>query len=91
MLERKEVKCPNCGSGVCIKNGKVKGKQTYLCKKCYSRFSLERVRQRYPEKVKKQAVAMYREGYTLTQIANNLNVKVQTVHYWIRKYISTDN
>ncbi|NPA58495.1 MAG: IS1 family transposase [Aquificae bacterium] len=86
MPEKKEIKCPNCGSTRCIKNGKVKGKQTYLCKDCFSRFSLNRKRQRYPDRIKKEAVAMYKEGYTLSQIARKLNVKVQTVHYWLKAY-----
>ncbi|WP_457625645.1 transposase [Persephonella sp.] len=78
------VTCPNCGASRCIKNGRVNGKQTYLCKECFSRFSTDRVRKRYSKEIKKQAVLMYRDGFTLTEISKRLNIKVQTIHYWIK-------
>ncbi|WP_425440016.1 IS1/IS1595 family N-terminal zinc-binding domain-containing protein [Persephonella hydrogeniphila] len=46
------VICPNCGASRCIKNGRVNGKQTYLCKECFSRFSTDRVRRRYSKETK---------------------------------------
>ncbi|RUM28636.1 MAG: hypothetical protein DSY32_04095, partial [Aquifex sp.] len=33
------MKCPECGSQKVVKNGKQRGKQTYLCKVCYRRFT----------------------------------------------------
>jgi len=80
------IRCPDCGSGEYIKNGKAKGKQIYLCKSCYSRFSLDRKKPRYPAEIKKEAVFLYRQGLTLTQIAWKLNVNVQTIYYWIKTY-----
>ncbi len=68
-MEERKVVCPNCESNICIKNGRVNKKQTYLCKSCYSRFSLDRVRRRYPNEVKKKAVRLYKEGHTLTEIS----------------------
>jgi len=82
----KKVKCPNCKNDYCIKNGKVNGKQTYLCKECFSRFTLDRVRNRYPEKLKKEAYEMYLSGKSISEVARKLNIKVQTVHYWIKSY-----
>jgi transposase-like protein len=32
--------CPNCGSIECVKNGKVRGKQRFLCRDCYKTFGL---------------------------------------------------
>ncbi len=83
-MEEKKVICPNCGSSKCIKNGRVNNKQTYLCKSCYSRFSLDRIRKRYPNEIKKTAVKLYKDGYTLTEISKKLDIKIQTIHYWIK-------
>ena len=83
-MEEKKGICPNCGSSKCIKNGRVNNKQTYLCKSCYSRFSLDRIRKRYPNEIKKTAVKLYKDGYTLTEISKKLDIKIQTIHYWIK-------
>lgn len=84
MAKNNTIKCPNCNSTNCVKNGKVNGRQTYLCKECYSRFLVERNKKRYPASLKKEAIKLYKEGKTLTEIANILNIKVQTIHYWIK-------
>ncbi|WP_457642892.1 transposase [Persephonella sp.] len=86
MSEKKEIICPDCGATECIKNGKANGKQTYLCKNCLTRFTLNRIRNRYPKSIKKQAVLLRKQGYKLAEISKELNVKIQTIHYWLKKY-----
>ncbi|MDQ7055731.1 MAG: IS1 family transposase [Persephonella sp.] len=84
MGEKREVVCPNCHSKKVIKNGKSNGKQTYLCKTCYSRFLLNREKERYPVSLKKDVVRLYNEGHTLTELSRKFSIKVQTIHYWIK-------
>nr|WP_274600286.1 hypothetical protein [Persephonella atlantica] len=55
-----------------------------MCKSCYSRFFLDRVKKRYPASIKKETIKLYNEGYTLTELSKKFNIKVQTIHYWIK-------
>ncbi|WP_457621076.1 IS1/IS1595 family N-terminal zinc-binding domain-containing protein [Persephonella sp.] len=82
----KKVRCPHCESERCVKNGKANGKQTYLCKDCYYRFTINATKRKYPFKIRREAVNLYKEGYTLTEISKKLNIKVQTIHHWVKKY-----
>ncbi len=84
MRKKIEITCPHCLSTKVIKNGKSNGKQTYLCKSCYSRFFLDRIKKRYPLSTKKEVIRLYNEGYTLTELSRKFDIKVQTIHYWIK-------
>ena len=82
----KPVKCPHCESANCVKNGKANGKQTYLCKECFYRFTINATKRKYSFKIRKKAINLYKEGYTLTEISKTLNIKIQTIHHWVKKY-----
>lgn len=85
---RHDVRCAHCGSNWCVKDGKANGKQTYLCKDCYHRFSPEASRHVYPDHLKEQAVGMYIEGMNLSAISRTTEVKLGTVYSWIKKKLS---
>jgi len=50
--------CPECGSDAVVKDGKQWGKQTYLCKVCYRRFTPEAKHIFRPKHIKEQAIKM---------------------------------
>ncbi len=54
--------CPKCKSTNNCKNGKVLGRQRYLCKDCKYRYSVERRSTEKPLEKKKLALSMYLEG-----------------------------
>ncbi len=85
-MAARRISCPHCKSISCVKNGKANGKQTYLCKDCYYRFTLNASKRKYPNKIKKEAINLYKEGYTLTEVSRMMNIKVQTLHHWVKKY-----
>ena len=84
---RKKIICPDCGSENCVKNGRAKGKQTYLCKECYTRFIINRQKKKYPRTIKFKAVKMYKEGISISKIAKLLDIPVQNISYWIKVYV----
>ena len=77
--------CPHCASEQVRRHGSVKGLQRYFCAECRKTFSaltgtpLNRLHQR--GKWLNQAVAL-RNGLTLHQVANELNIHVSTAHRW---------
>ena len=80
---RHDIRCPECGSNWIVKNGKQKGKQTYLCRDCLRRFTPEAERIHHPKSKKKQAISMFCEGMPISAISRILGVKYTTTHSWI--------
>ena len=82
---RDHVRCPDCKSNWVVKNGKDRGKQTYLCRDCNRRQTPSGNRRFYPEATKKMAAAMYKEGSGASAIGRVLGVNVSTVQSWVKK------
>lgn len=78
--------CPYCESNDYVKNGKVNGKQTYLCKSCGKRFIKNREKNAYNQIKKEKAISLYRKGLSLRKIAKMTNIPHTTINYWVRKY-----
>jgi len=51
------IRCPECSSENVIKDGKLGGKQRYLCKKCHRRFTPEAKHIFRPKHFKEQAIS----------------------------------
>ena len=82
-IYRHDIRCPECGSNWIVKNGKQKGKQTFLCKDCHRRFTPSAERIHHPRSKKEQAIKMFCEGTSMRAIARILDVSYNTVHTWI--------
>jgi len=80
---RHDIRCIECGSNWVVKNGKQKGKQTYLCRDCNRRFTPEAQRVHHPKDKKQQAISMFCEGMPITAIARTLKIPYPTVYSWI--------
>ena len=79
-----QTKCPKC-SREAVKNGKVKGKQRWLCKKCNFQFTRFTPRGKNPL-IKLLAVLLYLSGMSMNSIGFLLKVSTPTVLYWIRNF-----
>ena len=76
--------CPKCESTLFCKDGIVKGKQRFKCKKCNFRFTVEYVGK--PDKIKKDALVLYLEGLGFRSIGRFLGISHVTVFNWIKSF-----
>ena len=79
------MKCPECGSQKVVKNGKQRGKQTYLCKVCHRRFTPNASKKHRPNSIKLQAIELYLNGMSINAISKVLRIPYMTVWTWINK------
>lgn len=76
-----ELVCPKCGSDNWIKDGIVKTKQRYFCKKCQLHFTLSN--KGIDSNIKRKALILYIEGFGLREIGRMLNVSHVSVQNWV--------
>lgn len=76
--------CPNCESTAIRKDGKIRGKQRYLCKRCDYRFTVQHTGK--PINKKREALLMYLLGYDYRTIAGIIKVSHVTVFKWIKEF-----
>ena len=77
--------CPKCGHDNVVKNGKVNGKQRFICKNCLFQFTRLTPRG-HPPKDKAMAVILYTMGLSMNAIAKLVGVSATTILNWIRKF-----
>ena len=76
--------CPKCKSNEKVKDGVVKQKQRYHCKKCKYRYTVQQ--RGKPMEIKRLALQMYLEGAGFRSIERILNVSNVTVMNWIKSF-----
>ena len=76
--------CPKCKSTNFCKDGIVKDKQRFKCKKCKYRFTVENIGK--PEKFKRDALILYLEGLGFRSIGRFLDVSHVSVFNWIKSF-----
>ena len=83
--------CPHCAAERVVKNGSARGLQRYKCRGCAKTFCALtgtplaglHMRGKWIE----QAAAL-RDGLTLHQVADQLNIAVSTAHRWRHRFLS---
>ena len=78
------MECPKCHQNKFVKNGIVKGKQRYLCKKCRYCYTVSEIGK--PSALKKQAINLYLEGLGFRSIERILKVSNVSVLNWVKKF-----
>ena len=76
--------CPKCKSDFFCKDGIVKCKQRYKCKRCNFRFTVEYIGK--SDKLKRDALILYLEGLGFRSIGRFLKVSHVTVFNWIKDF-----
>jgi len=74
--------CKKCGNSQYCKAGKVRGMQRYKCKVCLSTFTDTYARGR-PLSQKLFALSLWREGVTLSRIAEQFELSIPAVWKWV--------
>jgi len=88
------MKCKYCGSENVVKNGKIRERQSYLCKNCGYRFYLDGkfVRMKTDKNIIVAALNLYYDGLSLRKTQRNLEqvfgerVSQVTILNWLKKY-----
>ena len=78
------MNCPKCKSDQSVKDGIIKVRQRYLCKKCKYRYTVPFVGK--PIGLKKFALVLYLEGLGFRSIERIINVSNVTVMRWIKSF-----
>jgi transposase-like protein len=76
--------CPKCQSEESKKDGFIRGKQRYCCKRCGYRHTV--AYKWYSEETKRQALKLYLEGLGFRSIGRLLNCSHVAVYQWIKQY-----
>ena len=82
---RHDVRCPDCGSNWCKKNGHQNGKQRFRCNECGRVFTLGAIRKKHPEEKKLLALKMLAEGMSISAVARTLGIPEGTVSCWLHR------
>ncbi len=89
--EEKSGACPKCGSVSIVRNGKRRGKQSYLCKDCKTNFvetSTAAIAHSYAsETVWKQVIRDTVDGIALDKTAESLDLSHSTVFHMRHKIL----
>jgi transposase-like protein len=80
------MKCPKCGSEHHCKNGIVKGRQRYKCKKCNYCYTVEYKSDVKSRETRRLAFEMYLEGLGFRAIGRILKISYSTVFHWVKKW-----
>ena len=80
------MQCPECGSTNISKNGKHKGKQNHICKKCRRQFfDTYSPPAGYPDEFKRECLRMYVNGLGFRGIERVKGVHHTTVITWVKQ------
>ncbi len=77
--------CKRCGSEEHVKNGRMRGKQRYLCKSCGLNFTATPAPGK-PLAMKAMAVLLYVSGLSMNRTAKLLGVSTPSVQAWIEQF-----
>jgi len=80
------MKCPKCGSEEYCKDGIVKGRQRFKCKRCNYRYTVEQKSNIKSSNTRRLAFEMYLEGVGFRAIGRILKISYVTVFQWIKKW-----
>lgn len=80
------MNCPKCNSTEYIKDGKIKGRQRYKCKKCSYHYTVLIKSTAKPKNIKRQALELYLEGLGFRSIGRFLKVSHVSVYNWIKSF-----
>src|ERR687885_773733 len=82
------LRCKRCGSEERVKNGRMRGKQRFLCKACGLSFTDTPARGK-PLAMKAAAVLLYVSGLSMNRTAKFLGVSTPTIQAWLEQFAQT--
>lgn len=79
-------KCPKCNSLDVSRNGIVKERQRFKCKKCNYNFTVDKIGKGISSYYVIKALQLYIEGVSFREIERLLGVSHVSVMNWVKKY-----
>ncbi len=79
-------KCPKCDSIEVAKNGIIKERQRFRCKKCAYNFTVDKIGKGISSYYVIKALQLYIEGVSFREIERLLGVSHVSVMNWVKKY-----
>ena len=79
--------CPKCESKKYVKDGIVKGKQRYLCKKCNYRYTVKRRKYEKTSYEKHRIIKYFLEGNSYRAVGKHFNIS----HVSVMNIVKEDN
>ena len=88
-MEKKEVRCPKCGSkeGQQRKGYTGSGSQRMYCKECKHKYTPNPKSRAYSEDVRKQALQLLALGNTGRGVGKALNMSKANAYRWAREEV----
>jgi len=80
--------CPICKSNSHVKDGIIRGKQRFRCKKCRYHYTVERKSDVKTPETRRLALEMYLEGVSFRCIGRILNISYGTAYQWVKEWRS---
>lgn len=80
------MNCPKCNSKSYTKDGVIKGRQRYKCKKCNYHYTVHKKSDVKTKEQKRLALEMYLEGLGFRSIGRILRISYGTVYSWIKNW-----
>ncbi len=80
------LKCPKCDSLETVKNGIIKDRQRFRCKKCDYNFTVDKLGKGISSYYVIKALQLYIEGVSFREIERLLGVSHVSVMNWVKKY-----
>lgn len=78
--------CPKCSSAIYCKDGKVQGRQRYLCAGCKYRYTVKQRSGTGDTAIRRQALELYLEGLGFRSIGRILHFSNVAILNWIRAF-----
>jgi len=78
--------CPKCKNSEHCRDGIVRGRQRYLCKRCKHRYTVITRSGTGSDEIKRMALQLYLEGLGFRSIGRVLKFSNVTILKWIRAY-----
>lgn len=82
---RHNVRCPDCGSNWCKKNGHQNGKQRYYCNECGRTFTIGAERKHYSPEKKQLVFQMLAEGMSISAVSRVTGIPEGTISCWLHR------
>jgi len=80
------MNCPKCGSTEYCKDGKIKERQRYKCKRCVYRYTVTHKSDVKSQETRRVAFEMYLEGLGFRAVGRLLKISYGTVYHWIKNW-----
>ena len=79
-------KCPKCECVEAAKNGILKGRQRFRCKKCGYNYTVDKIGKGISTYYVIKALQLYIEGVSLRELERLLGISHVSVMNWVKKY-----